>query len=253
MINHKHLTELGFSHKEAIVYLSLLELGPSSATEIARKAKINRTTSYDILESLSSDRLVRLTGKAKVKKYAAENPSKVISFLEGRLEQARENLSAANALLPQLLSIYNTKEKPRVKFYEGIDALKEAFEDTLTAKGEIVAYAAGGDMFNAVSEKYFRDYFKKRAAKNIHIRVIVPADEEVRSIIVNNKEELRTSILVPKSMFDFSIETNIYDNKVMIASWREKFAVIIESADIANAQRNIFELSWEGAKKFKVD
>ena len=53
MLDEKQLKSLGFSEKEARVYLALLELGPSTTTEIARKSKINRTTGYDILESLA--------------------------------------------------------------------------------------------------------------------------------------------------------------------------------------------------------
>jgi hypothetical protein len=42
MVTEKELIELGFGDKEAKVYLALLELGPSSTTEISRLAKINR-------------------------------------------------------------------------------------------------------------------------------------------------------------------------------------------------------------------
>jgi len=35
----------------------------------------------------------------------------------------------------------------------------------------------------------------------------------------------------------------------MIASWREKLGVIIESAEIADAMKKIFELAWAEAKR----
>ena len=47
------LQSLGFSEKEATVYVALLELGRGTVTEIARRAGINRTTGYDILDSLA--------------------------------------------------------------------------------------------------------------------------------------------------------------------------------------------------------
>ena len=58
MIKKNQLIELGFGDKEASVYLVLLELGPSTTTEISRAAGINRTTGYDILESLASEGLI---------------------------------------------------------------------------------------------------------------------------------------------------------------------------------------------------
>ena len=248
MITQKQLIELGFNQKEAKVYLALLELGPSTATEIARQAKINRTTSYDILDSLAGDGLVNLIGETKIQKYVAESPEKVIKFLENKITKTKEQLNLAQSLLPQLLSIYSTKEKPKVKFYEGAEGMQAAFEDTLTADHEILAYAVGEDMNKALSEKYFKDYFKRRTLKNIAVRVIAPDTPESRAVIMNDAKELRTSLLVPKDRFYFSIEMNIYNNKIMIASWREKFAIIIESEEIAGAQRKIFELAWEGAK-----
>jgi HTH-type transcriptional regulator, sugar sensing transcriptional regulator len=252
MITQKQLIDLGFNAKEAGVYLSLLELGPSTATEIARKAKINRTTGYDILESLTSNGLVFLTGQTKIQKYAAESPEKVISYLKNKISTITEQLSQAQALLPQLLSVYNTKEKPRVKFFEGVEGMKEALEDTLTAQGEILAYAIGDDVLQALSANYMKDYFKRRVARNISIRAIGPDTPEDRAIILNDKAELRTSLLVPKDKFYFSTETDIYNNKILIASWREKFAVIIESNEIAESQKKVFELAWLGAKTFNL-
>lgn len=252
MITQEQLIKLGFSQKETSVYLALLELGPSTATEIARKAGINRTTSYDILESLVSDGLVSLTGEAKIQKYSAENPEKVIKFLESKIKQAEDRLGEAQMLLPQLLSIFTTKEKPKVKFYDGLEGMREAFEDTLTAENEILAFAVGADMFQSLGREYFTSYFKRRVEKNIHVRVIAPDDPGSRDVVANDKNELRTSLLVPKDKFYFSIEMNIYNNKIMIASWKEKFAIIIESEEISSAQRKIFELSWEGAKRVQT-
>jgi sugar-specific transcriptional regulator TrmB len=251
MITQKQLIELGFNEKEAKVYLALLELGPATATQIARKAKINRTTSYDILDSLAGDGLINLIGETKIQKYAAESPEKVIKFLENKIAKTKEQLSLAQTLLPQLLSIYGVKEKPKVKFYEGVDGMQEAFEDTLTAKNEIIGYAVGEDIFKALTEKYVRDYFRRRIQKNISARFIAPNTPESRAVAINDAKEMRTTILVPKEKFYFSIEIDIYNNKIMMASWREKFAIIIESEEITNAQRKIFELAWEGAKSMQ--
>ena len=42
----------------------------------------------------------------------------------------------------------------------------------------------------------------------------------------------------------------IYNNKVNIASWKEKLGIIIESEEIADAMRTFFDLSFEKAKTF---
>jgi hypothetical protein len=70
--------------------------------------------------------LINPIGDTKIQKYSAENPEKVISFLENKIKQTEEKLKQAHLLLPELLSVFNVKEKPKVKFYEGIERVKEA-------------------------------------------------------------------------------------------------------------------------------
>ena len=251
MISKNKLTELGFSEKEAGVYLASLELGPATTAEISKTAGINRTTGYDILESLIANGLVNPIGKTKVQKYVAENPDKVIVYLENKIKDSQEKLKKAYDLLPELFSVFNEKEKPKVKYYEGVAQIKEVFEDTLTAEKEIVGYAVGTDAFTSVGEEYLRDYFKRRVAKNIRVRVIAPDDPDTLTVIAKDKEELRESLVVPRDKFYFTTETNIYNNKVLIVSWKEKFAVLVESKEIADAQKKVFELAWLGAKQFK--
>lgn len=251
MVNKNQLIELGFSDKEASVYLALLELGPATTAEISRVAKINRTTGYDILESLVSDGLINPIGETKIQKFVAENPDKVIVFLENKIKEGQEKLKHAYNLLPELFSVYNEKEKPKVKYYEGVARIKEVFEDTLTAEKEIIGYAVGTDAFQSVGEEYLRDYFKRRVAKNIKVRVIVPDDPDTLKVIEKDKEEMRESRVVSRDKFYFTTETNIYNNKVLNVSWKEKFAVLIESKEIADAQKKVFELAWLGAKQFQ--
>lgn len=114
----------------------------------------------------------------------------------------------------------------------------------------IIGYAVGTDAFKAAGEDYFKDYFKRRVEHNVKVRVIVPDDPDTLRVIARDKEELRESLVVPRDKFYFTTETNIYNNKILIVSWKEKFAVVIESQEITDAQRKVFELAWLGAKQF---
>ena len=242
------LTELGFSDKETKVYLALLELGRGTTSEIARGAGILRTTAYNILDILAGKGLVKLTGKEPKAEYVALPPEKIIDYLEKEIKDYQEKLNRANQLAPQLKSIHNVAERPKIKFYEGKDGLKEVYEDTLTSTEPIRAFAAVDDMHQALPD-YFPEYYKRRAKKGIAIRGIVPATEMALERLKSNKEELREMALVPKDKYYFSPEINIYDNKVMIASWREKLGIIIESEEIADAMKKIYELAWAEAKR----
>ncbi len=246
------LIELGFSDKEAKVYLALLEMGKGTASEIARTAGILRTTAYNILDILAGKGLVKLTGKEPKAEYVAEPPEKIVDYLKKEIKKYQDKLERASKLIPQLKSTHNVSDRPRVKFYEGKEGLEQVYEDTLTSTEEIRAYAAVDDMHKALPD-YFPKYYQRRAKNGIAIRGIIPATDLALERAKHNKEEMRTMVLVPKDKYYFSPEINIYDNKVMIASWREKLGIIIESEEIADAMKKIYELAWQGAQNLDKD
>ncbi len=51
-------SNLGFSEKKAKIFLALLQLGETNVIEIAQKAKLKRTTVYNILPELVDEGLV---------------------------------------------------------------------------------------------------------------------------------------------------------------------------------------------------
>jgi hypothetical protein len=58
---------------------------------------------------------------------------------------------------------------------------------------------------------------------------------------------------VPKDKFWPGIEVNIYNNKVAFLNYAEKMSVIIESPAIAEAMRQVYELSWRGAEIIRTN
>ena len=242
MINKQALMELGLSDKEVKVYLALLSMGRGTASQIARAAGIQRTTAYNILDILAGKKLVALSGKEPKAEYIIESPDKIVQLLKEQAQDIEEKIKKASKLAPQLKSLQKVGERPKVKFYEGKQGMIQVYEDTLTSHEEIRAYATLDDMYQALPG-YFPEYFKRRARKKIPIRAIIPFTSLTAERMKHNKEEMRTAILVPEKEFRFSPEINIYDNKVMIASWREKLGIIIESSEIADAMKKIYELS----------
>lgn len=250
----KTLLDVGFSQKEIAVYSALLSLGKGIVTKISRTASISRTTTYDILDSLSQKGLVKISGKEPKQEYIVESPEKLEQFISSEIEKKNTDLNKIKYIIPELFSLYNTKEIPKVRYYEGVDGLKRALEDTLS-KSDIEILASGGaqDMFEAVGEEYSNEYFKKRVEKNIKIRGIASGDPGTMKVSEKNEEELREILIVPNDKFHFSVETNIYNDKVLNISWKEKFAVLIESKEIADAQKKVFELAWGEAKRLNIN
>ncbi len=243
-----NLQSFGFSEKEADVYIAILELGKGTVTEISRKAGINRTTGYDILGSLANKGLVSISGKEPKSEYAVESPKALNTYLKRVADQASEHIKKSEDIIPELTLLYSQQNKPKIRFYEGKEGLQQVYEDTLTSTEPIRAYATVDDMHNTLPT-YFPSYYKRRAEKNISIRAIVPETPTSRIRKSYDKEEKREIAFVPSGKYYFSPEINIYDNKIMIASWKEKLGIIIESKEIAEAMKKIYELAWAEAKR----
>ncbi len=247
----RNLLTIGFSEKEIEVYLALLELGKGTVTQIARKAGINRPTAYHVLASLELKKLVRTSGKEPKQEYTAESPENIEMILEEKIAEYNSALRKAKEIIPELVSLHNKDNRPKIKFYEGKDGLQKVYEDTLSSHETILAYASVEDIEPTLPH-YFPEYYKRRAKKGIPIRAIFPNSPEAQERASLDKEEKRESVIVPDS-FGFHPEINIYDNKVMIASWREKLGIIIESSEIADAMKKIYELAWAEAKRLEKE
>lgn len=248
------LQKIGFSDKESKMYLQLIHLGAQPASVISRNAGINRTTTYDILDGLTKKGLVKSVHKKGSTVFEALHPKELISYLEREknemIRKIGKQQETVKEVLPALISLEKPSgDKPRVSFYEGEKGMREAYEDTLNSKGEILAYANVEEMHKGLPY-FFPEYYKRRGIeKKIHIKAIIPDNDMAVERAKNDKKENRETVLVPKKAFDFSPEINIYNNKVLMVSWREKMAIIIESAEIADFHRKMYRLAWERAKE----
>jgi HTH-type transcriptional regulator, sugar sensing transcriptional regulator len=242
------LLELGLSQREALVYVAVLEVGHGVVTEITRRAGINRTTGYDILTSLVNKGLISVSGKRPKQEYAAENPDKLLQYLKDQQNVAEQRMITAQSFIPQLKAVHKLGDRPKVRYYEGVDGLKEVYEDTLRSKEDLRSLAHVDEAENAL-EGYFPKYYQRRAANNIAIRAIFPDSPGARHLKTKDGIEKRKSLIVSSNEFDLKPEINVYDDKVMIASWREKLGIIIESQEIADAMKMLFELAWKEALK----
>lgn len=238
------LQKLGFSQKEAKAYLASLELGTASAQDVAKKAGLNRTTGYAVLNYLVNRGVM---GKTKVRgktRFVPEPPERLATLIH-------EMDAAIKQSLPELKAIYNKKEtKPKITFYEGPTAVQKVYDDTLEEKPEeILEYNT-----NAYFERDTVDgrYIEKRVTAGIKARRIAGKGSkwDTKHKYLDQKELAQTAI-VDKEKFDPQIEVNIYNNKIAFLNYAEDMSVIIESKPIADAMRQAYNLSWIGAKSLE--
>ncbi|MEI7709230.1 MAG: helix-turn-helix domain-containing protein [bacterium] len=244
----KLLNEAGFLDKEIAIYLGILELGRGTVAEISRKAGINRSTGYVILDSLTSKGLVRVSGKEPKQEYVAESPEKLGTYMNAQAEKHKNLAKNVGELLPELISLHKVGDRPTVRFYEGLAGLEHVYDDTLTSKDNIYSTSTYEEMHSALPN-YFSTYYERRVKKGIFINTFVADTPLARIRKSNDKAEYRATSLVPQDKFPLPTDIEIYGNKVMFASWREKLGVIIESKEISTTLRSVFKLALEEAKR----
>ena len=244
----KILTDIGFSKKEADIYIALLELGETAPSIIAKKTDIKRPTVYITLENLKKRGIVSHKKKKNALYYSAINP-KVL------LEDQNRRVKNLEKTIPKLLTLkdrYNIS--PQISIFEGEEGVIHVMEDSLTSTDEILCWSSAG---RALKEDYFKEYHsqyvKKKNKKNIFIRGLFLYEKKGLQFKKLSEKEKREIYLIPKEKFNFENEINIYNDKLSIISYKDKMGVIIQNAAIADTQRSIFNFAFEYAKMLEKD
>ena len=253
------LGQAGLSDKEALIYAALIETGGAFPSKIAEITKLNRTTIYKILDTLSIKGLVTELEKRKKLFYQIEPPKNLEHYAGSKITMARRELEHAQMLMPKLEGLFaNTPNKPIVKFYEGEEGVLAVYNDHVDVreKYEMLAFSNTADLMQFLTEDFRNSYIKKKAQIGITTRAILPNTE----IDVNYNEtfyaKFPKSILpklkhVPRKIYPFKSDLTIYGkNKVSIINFNApQFAgTIIEDQIIHDLMVMIFELSWGSLK-----
>lgn len=248
---------LGLTETEGKVYMATLELGGGYVSAIARRAKLPRVNCYHTLENLVKKGLVSFITKDKVRYYSAEPPQTIVHALEEKSKYARK-------ILPELLSITNTLAfKPKIKYFEGMEGIKNILEDVLTmkedpstAKKEMLGYS-NLKAFGELLDDFIPNYAAEKMKRNIKTRIICPSSPEAFSYVKNHypknfPPELVEILFVNPKEFWFEHQIMIYNNKVAVISLNkeELVGMIFESPVYARSQTAIFNLAWLGASSF---
>jgi len=235
------LQNLGLNEKEAKVYLACLELGSATVQEVSDKAGVKRTSVYNFLEDMKARGFITEVKQGKKMFLIAEDPHALLKKADEQKKQLEE-------ILPEFLSIYNLPgEKPKVRFYQGIDGLKRIYEDTLKEGGEIYLISDYEKMFSAIEPDWMWQYAKLRAEEGIKAFSISKDGPMAREVKIRDSEQLRETRFVKD--VNFETEINIYGDKVALLSFRSPYAgVIIEDRAIAQTLRSMWKIIWNQAK-----
>ena len=237
------LQALGLTEKETELYLASLAVGESGMTEVAKKAKLKRSTAYLIFKALEQKGLM---GSFKMRtglRFVATKPELLV-------EKAQKSTSTLANILPQLQGIMAKPDhKPKITYYEGKEGYFLAAEESLRLPPRSIIRHIGSlrELHTIVGLDYdVNSYIPNRVKKHIFFRGLYFQSDIPETITKRNHlKELREIRLLPET-YKHHTSMLIYGNKVAIFSMKKDLiTVIIESEEIVQSERNKFDLLWK--------
>lgn len=223
------------------MYVTSLNLGDATISEIAQSAKIPRTSVQVIVQELAKKDLMNFFVKRRRKYWVSESPEKLLIGL-------KEKETALKEVMPDLQALrYNTGVRPTVKFYNGTEGIRLILSDVIESKHHILSLTSMEDAMRLLSDD-FRDFIERRRNNHLRVRFLTNRSPITEDLKKRDSEELRHTRFLP-SGFELKNANFIYGDKVAIISLNKKLPVgiIVEDNAIASTQTALFEAAWSGS------
>ena len=253
MSDVKHsLGNLGFHDKEIEIYLSLLELGSASYTELARKTGINRSTLYPLIGKLQERGVVRYEIDNKV--LTALPPEELFTQLQG-------DVLGFHRLVPQLKDLAKKDRLlSRVKFFSGVDGIKQAYmehEGDMPPKDKRWRYVIAdittwASFWEKHDSSFLPEWFRHNKKMGYKCKVLWSGQNKAPFKNGSVPEQDIEGRFLPED-YKVPLDLEIRPHYIVIASIHddEPYAIKIVSTELASAMQNFFEFSWATYQKLQ--
>jgi len=246
----EELKLLGLNDIDIKVYLTLLGLGESLASEIAKKCEIPRASIYDILERLEKEGLVSYIIKDYKKYFSSADPKTIIKNLEYKRQRLKE-------ILPKLEEIKKRKTPETIKteIFIGKKGIQTVMDIMLEEKRELFVMGASR-LSSVILPYYLENWHRERIKRKIRVKIIYNDTEKIRESL--DKKETRESLGVGKGWnyrflhvhYLSPIMTIVFGNKTALINWTEiPSLILIDSEKMSKSYKNYFEVLWRISKR----
>ncbi len=253
------IEKMGLSNKEARIYLYLLEARGGYPSKVATETKLNRSTVYKLLTSLSVKGLATEIEHGKKIFYQPEPLNKLERYVEYQVERAEQAKISAIKIMPELETLFANAGNPKVSFYKGKEQVLEAYlRHVQVEKGyKMTAFANVQSLKNFLPPKVFSFYKKEKERLGITARGITSSAGYSYQFQKDTHSGIKKRIwpelrFIPEELFPYSAEITMFDiNKVSIIKFDEQnpIAIIIEEKMVHDMMNMLFEFMWKRAEK----
>jgi sugar-specific transcriptional regulator TrmB len=238
----QELVNIGLSENEAALYLAALTMGATTVLKLAKCSEVNRTTAYEVIESLEKKGLMKKEIRGLKTLYAPEHPER----LENALERKR---TALTQLLPELEGKFKLKGKgSSIKYYEGLEAVKNLYEDLLDdlRPGDFYYVISNTAEWQAIDSDYFmKNHIARLPNMRITRNVLFVDSAEARRRKVTERNFNEHVRILPKDS-NIHVDMCITPYKLIFFQLHEPLAaLVVENQTMIHAQKEVFELLWK--------
>ncbi len=240
------LRDTGMSDTEIKVFVYLLRHDTGlKVSDIARRVRLNRTTLYGVLKSLTEKGLVSSSEQRGVLLFQSIQPHLLVDYLERARERLVRNIKRVEEIVPTITQLRNQEDRyrPNMQFFDGTEGIKQAYEDLVRNNKEKVVYGFTGihAIYNLMGMEWIDYILEKRPAMGVKWLALAVDSPESRELAKQDKKHLRSTKFLPSS-FNFDIELAAYDDKAFIISFAEDhpWAMIITDKKIAETIKALF-------------
>ncbi|MFC1640577.1 TrmB family transcriptional regulator [Patescibacteria group bacterium] len=235
---------MGLDNKSQKVYTALLAIGDAPAAIIAKHAGLKKTTTYHHLEKLVEMGLASSYQHKNSRRFVAENPEKMKSNLEGKIELFEK-------YLPELQRVAASERNVSLRLYEGTEGYQQIINEELSSREKVVR--SMGTYRDLKKVEGGRLSFTDRRIKNkIYSKAIRPENDAFdKKWITDQEKELREVRFFPKGL-EVPGMIFVFDDKVtFITPEEEGVGFIITSNSMSKMMKSLFDTMWQVSTQTK--
>lgn len=234
---------LGLSDKAARMYLATLQLGGGTMQDLAKGAKVPRTSLYYTVQELMEIGALIESRLGKRKYYQAVPPKQLLMLAQDRLVEATE-------ALPELEAEAGRGKSPAIEILHGPQGFKLAWDELLQTKEKEFRIITSGESFlDYVREKYvIRTIIGRKKMLKVKSYQLISDTPYGKEVVKKDSKENRESKLLP-SHIKLPYTLIFSEEKVLVVSTRaENIVLMWNSPKLAMTLRSLFEEFWKNLK-----
>ena len=239
----------GLSDKEADLYICSLKCGAQTASVLANKTGIARSTVSFVFGELIKKGFATKETRENGTYFSAVEPELLESILIQRQAEAKKRLNDFHDLLPFLSNLQGSGQLlPKVKYYQGIDSLLRTI-DGCCAKDEAVWFISSHSNMHPKIREYIESVYIPKSRGHVHKNKMIISDLPVsRGYVARAKGVYDEVIFVNPAQNPFKLTVAIHGSSVDFISYdpSDLSGVVIKNQLIADHMRVIFEMMKRG-------